>query len=176
MSSPFLPMHRGQVISKLANERNWRNGAEIGVWEGKTLAMVLGECPKLKMIGVDAWEHLPDEMEHYQTFDHKLNEQTARDAVEGFGNRVKLIKATSRRASKLVGDRSLDFVFIDADHRTPAVVEDISIWREKVRPGGVVMGHDINWPSVEIAVRHFYRYQGYNVEPDNVWWVECYGI
>jgi hypothetical protein len=39
-------------------------------------------------------------------------------------------------------DNSLDFVFIDGNHSFPYVAEDIFYWEKKVRPGGIVSGHD----------------------------------
>jgi hypothetical protein len=39
-------------------------------------------------------------------------------------------------------DGTLDFVFIDADHSGEAVGRDIDAWRPKVRPGGILAGHD----------------------------------
>jgi hypothetical protein len=39
-------------------------------------------------------------------------------------------------------DRSLDFVYIDANHQIPQVIDDICAWRLKVRKGGIVAGHD----------------------------------
>jgi hypothetical protein len=48
----------------------------------------------------------------------------------------------SKEASKLFNDESLDFVYIDANHTYEAVKEDLKCWYDKVRVGGVVMGHD----------------------------------
>ena len=45
-------------------------------------------------------------------------------------------------AAREVPDESLDFVYIDADHRFDYVMEDIITWSRKVRPGGIVSGHD----------------------------------
>ena len=39
-------------------------------------------------------------------------------------------------------DNSLDFVFIDANHTFEYVVNDIAEWSKKVRPGGIISGHD----------------------------------
>jgi len=55
--------------------------------------------------------------------------------------RVHLIKATSLEAASR-WDRSLDPVFIDADHRYEAVRADWLAWSRFVVPGGVVLFHD----------------------------------
>ena len=52
-------------------------------------------------------------------------------------------------------DGSLAFVFIDADHSYAAVCADISAWLPKVKPGGVLAGHDYSatdWPHCFRAV------------------------
>ena len=38
--------------------------------------------------------------------------------------------------------RSLDFVYIDADHRFPFVAEDLYYWYWRVKRGGIIAGHD----------------------------------
>ena len=39
-------------------------------------------------------------------------------------------------------DGSFDFVFIDGNHEYSHVLEDITEWTKKVKPGGIVCGHD----------------------------------
>jgi len=39
-------------------------------------------------------------------------------------------------------DESLDFVYIDGNHKFRYIAADIVEWEKKVRPGGVVSGHD----------------------------------
>jgi len=66
-------------------------------------------------------------------------------------------------------DASLDFVFIDACHDTPAVLRDIDRWTAKVAPGGIVAGDDYGWESVRLAVAQ--RFPAANVTPSGcVWW------
>lgn len=164
-------VHRAVTLTALVQREGWRKGAELGLEGGETLAYLLGECRDLQMIGVDVWGHPTNEMDFYKPWDHSANERKTRQAVEHYKDRVTLHKMTTRDAAALVPDGSLDFVFIDADHRAPAVTEDIILWRPKIRPGGYLMGHDINWPSVREAVEHFYN--KYSVEPtDAVWWVD----
>jgi hypothetical protein len=55
---------------------------------------------------------------------------------------VSIVKKTSLEASLDVADGSLDFVYIDGDHRFDAVMLDILLWEPKVRVGGIVAGHD----------------------------------
>jgi SAM-dependent methyltransferase len=51
-------------------------------------------------------------------------------------------------AAEKYTDGSLDFVYIDADHHYAAVKRDITAWLPKVRPGGIIAGHDFcNFPD-----------------------------
>ena len=63
---------------------------------------------------------------------------------------------------------SLDFVFIDASHIYKYVAEDIDLWEPKVKKGGLVSGHDLDFPDVKKAVAE--RNIMFNKGPDNVWW------
>src|SRR5262249_29650597 len=46
-----------------------------------------------------------------------------------------------------------DMVFIDGDHRYEAVKRDILKWQPKLKSGGLLCGHDRNWPGVEQAIQ-----------------------
>jgi cephalosporin hydroxylase len=50
--------------------------------------------------------------------------------------------------ARTVPDRSLGFVYIDANHVFEHVVADIAAWAPKVRSGGIVAGHDFGRSSV----------------------------
>jgi predicted O-methyltransferase YrrM len=59
---------------------------------------------------------------------------------------------------KLVGERSLDLLFIDGDHTYDGVCRDYEMYRSLVRPGGLIAFHDIvqtPWP--ECQVDRFWR-------------------
>jgi hypothetical protein len=49
---------------------------------------------------------------------------------------------TSVEAATKIPDHSLDFVYIDARHDYESVKEDVEAWCSKVRPGGIMAGHD----------------------------------
>ncbi len=66
----------------------------------------------------------------------------------------KLHSCLSWDAAALYADASLDFVFIDADHAYESVLKDIKAWLPKVKPGGLIAGHDYSqdFPGVMLAV------------------------
>ena len=55
---------------------------------------------------------------------------------------VTFIRKPSMEAIHDVPDKSLDFVYIDADHSFDFVMQDLIEWSKKVRMGGIVSGHD----------------------------------
>ena len=100
-------------------------------------------------------------------------ERVAMSKLEPFGDRVNLIKDFSVPAANQVADNSLDFVFIDAIHSYEAVTQDLNAWFSKVRPGGLISGHDVSWGGVREAVEEFLTPRGlagyYSPSTSDVW-------
>lgn len=65
-------------------------------------------------------------------------------------------------------DVSPDMVFIDGDHSYASVHRDITFWREKLLPGGLLCGHDINIDGVRAACLELVPDGG--VVPDTTIW------
>lgn len=57
-------------------------------------------------------------------------------------DRRRIIRAESVDAAGMIGDASLDFAFIDADHSYEGCAADIRAWLPKIKPGGWIGGHD----------------------------------
>jgi len=67
-------------------------------------------------------------------------------------DRVNLIVGDSLTQAATYADGSLDFVFLDDDHSTAHVRAELDAWWPKLKPDGVLAGHDFDWPSVQTAV------------------------
>lgn len=70
---------------------------------------------------------------------------------------TKAYHSSSMDAVHLFLNESVDFVFLDAFHSYEEVRNDIAHWLPKVKPGGVLAGHDYFddptvWPGVRKAV------------------------
>jgi hypothetical protein len=85
-------------------------------------------------------------------------------------NRVSSYAEPSTEAAARFPDLSLDFAYIDADHRYEAVSADIQAWYPKLKPGGLFAGHDFldgTLPQgkfgVKTAVSEFERRAGLSV-------------
>lgn len=166
-----VPRHwrREQWISHMANENGWQTGAELGVWQGRTFLFVLANSPQVSMVGVDLWEPQAENEgpENYLDWPHHANEARVREGAKRFGARAIIHKMYTHEAAKLVEDNSLDFIFIDADHGTDPVRNDILTWMPKVKDTGTIIGHDINWPTVKVVADELLP--GYIIGPDNAW-------
>lgn len=179
---PHPSSSRQDVLKYLIHDQNWKIGAELGVFRGQTLVSLLSAFDDLTMIGVDLWP--PTEMmpvtprnkvtgeASYYGEPMDLHERAVRRSVERFGTRCKLFKMATVEAADHIADRSLDFVFIDADHRTQSVLDDIAAWSRKVRLDGFLLGHDIDWPSVRTAVSQAFEGRSWFEMPANVWGIK----
>lgn len=128
-------------------------GAEIGVLYGDTSLYLLHQFPTLYLFSVDPY--LPYDEPNRTATDLARYEGYARERLAPFGSQSIMIKKTSVDAAPSVPDGSLDFVFIDAQHTYEACKEDIETWFPKVRPGGLITGHDYRWDGVNRAVHEF---------------------
>lgn len=58
-----------------------------------------------------------------------------------------------------------DTAFVDGSHIFHNVFIDLFYLQEVVRPGGLVIMDDCDWPSVATAARYFQCNTGWRVEP-----------
>lgn len=147
--SPFLYAQSGRHdLIELFRDLGCRRGAEIGVWRGGFSARMCERVPGLALLAVDWWAP-------YAAYRERKNDPAALDAAHAetcerlapYGATV--LRMTSLAAAEQVPDRSLDFVYIDANHELPYVTADLKAWTPKVRAGGILGGHDYRPPSAE---------------------------
>lgn len=144
-------MGRNQ-LGELFRELGYKVGVEIGVEEGIYSEILCRGNPKMKLFGVDAWSAYSGYRDHVSQ--DKLNKflDTAVNRMEPF-NWIPII-GFSQDVVKRFQDRSLDFVYIDANHEFPHVAHDIFEWAKKVRVGGMVAGHDYRKSKRFVTANH----------------------
>lgn len=130
-------------------------GAEIGVERGKFSAVLCAANPDLYLICVDPWQAYPGYREHVSQAQLEGFYVETRERLSPYD--VTILRATSVEAAAQITDGSLDFAYLDAKHDEASVREDIAAWAPKVRPGGVLAGHDYNRSGVRNAVTAYGR-------------------
>jgi hypothetical protein len=121
---------------------------EIGCWRGKSLCYLLARLQSLdKSVSVHGVDHFRGSLE-----ETKLAEIAAVEDIESqcranlaaVGYPFTLIAKPSLAAAAGFPDGFFDCVFIDGSHDFASVVADLRAWTPKVRPGGLLAGHDLN--------------------------------
>jgi hypothetical protein len=121
-------------------------GAEIGVKLGAYSDELLTNWHGSELISIDPWlsadpeEYVDRSNVSQEEFDSYYERTCQRLAAHG--SRSSIWRMTSVQAAARVADHSLDFVYIDARHDYDSVLEDLEAWAGKVRPGGILAGHD----------------------------------
>ncbi len=153
---------------------------EVGVAYGKSLAhlarMAIDAGKQCRIIGVDPWESVWGYWDDLSILVEKeggarqaFEAEMARYAYEE-RKRVDIWQETSTVAAarwhnKPAKHGPISFVWIDAVHDKPHVLEDIAAWMPLIRPGGMIGGHDHtpSFPGVEEAVREVFGEGGYEI-------------
>lgn len=139
-------------LYQLFAELGYTVGCEVGVEKGKN-AQTMFECiPNLKLYCVDPYKQHPfspnvDTRQHPHWSDYYLQMCKRQTQKRMQGRNAVIIEKFSEEAVQDIPYDSLDFVYIDGDHSYDYVMTDIILWARRVRPGGIVSGHDYKVPS-----------------------------
>lgn len=139
-----------QDLCKLFESKNiLGKGIEVGSYKGEFAKDILSNW-KGKLYLIDVW-NIQDSNEYNDISNQKNYKEiycSCMENVKSFEERCFMIRSSSKNAVDLFDDESLDFVYIDANHKYDYVNEDINLWFPKVRKGGILSGHDylkIDW-------------------------------
>lgn len=137
---------------------------ELGAWKGKSTLFVAewmleNRRTDIRFTTVDTFagpdDHaLPEELAAYAPFAcqdiggiFEANTRSHRDLI-------RVLHCRSDHAAVFFADQEVDALFIDAGHSYESVRRDLSAWRAKIKPNGIIAGHDYGaWPGVGRAVR-----------------------
>ena len=135
------------VLADLARKKT-KEGAvfvEVGSWQGlssSVLAIVI-KSGGGTLYCIDHWKgsegtDLAEEAAKeniYNVFERNLR-------ILGLWDYITPMVMDSLTASKKFEDESIDFLFLDADHRYKQFKEDLDAWIPKIKIGGMICGHD----------------------------------
>ncbi len=144
MTDGLTPDDEGALLM-LASEMSGKDKIfiEIGSWKGHS-ASILGMVMKRdggKVFCIDHWQGSPGLPHHtrekdcFNVFRSNMKDLELDDIVHP-------LIMDSAIAAKILGDEVADMIFIDADHRYDSAKQDIDLWWPKVKPGGILCGHD----------------------------------
>jgi len=121
-------------------------GAEIGVQQGYFSDLLLSGWDGARLLSIDPWSEAPDATyvdvaNLPQRTNDTYYEETKR-RLSRHGERSLIWRRTSASAARATPAKALDFVYLDARHDYASVKEDLSLWFDRMRPGGILAGHD----------------------------------
>ena len=108
--------------------------AEVGVAEGGFSQRILQYASPSKLYLVDAWDAA-----RYSGL-HKT--VTANLKGELDSGRVEIRRGLSTTVLPTFEDATFDWVFLDTDHTYETTRDELEICQSKVKPGGLICGHD----------------------------------
>ena len=126
---------------------------EVGSYAGRSTHALLSGCSG-PVWSVDEWD--PNFISPFGSVEETANiRQDFLQNTHGFHNR-KIVELASVMASKGFANKSIDMVFIDADHAYGSVKQDIEAWLPKATK--MICGHDycLPFPGVMQAVQEFF--------------------
>ena len=146
-SDDILPFYR-RVAEELPDGA-WC--AEIGVFHTRSLRFLASEGVRLGKLGlrlygvdlspldVSQWAPVAADT-RADDWGTLLTNLCAAPAAER--QLIHTVRATSVQAARMFDAWALYVAFIDGTHTKPAVTEDLAAWMPKVKPGGLLCGHD----------------------------------
>lgn len=157
--NPFwIPDCTRSELPEFFKELGFKVGVEVGVsWGGNIVDYAKAG---LQIYGVDPWISYEDDVykkiisiegKHGRTIDDVYNYAVERTSP--YSN-CTLIRKTSIEAVNDFPKRSLDFVYIDGNHKFGYIAMDLMKWADKVRRGGVIAGHDYYSTQGDRNLRH----------------------
>jgi SAM-dependent methyltransferase len=154
-----------QVVIALAGQGGYC--AEIGCWKGDFSARVLQAARPRALHLIDPWLFQPSFPARWYG-GALAGSQADMDAIHAGVQRrfaasphVQIHRTTSLLGARQFDDGVFDWVYIDGDHSRRAVLDDLTAWHSKVRPGGYLVCDDYLWVdesgklSVKAAIHDF---------------------
>jgi hypothetical protein len=131
---------------------------EVGVLRATNLLALAASFPAMRLIGIDSYETYTDPLHggYVVTAEmSRMNEDIAKRRISksNFADRIELrVERSDLAASKML-DASVDLVYLDKGFTAAEQFDDVTKWFPKVRPGGILAGHEAYTPEVVRATK-----------------------
>jgi len=146
-SSLPVPVRRRTWLAGLLRACNLTHiGVEVGSHRGGYAKYLLERWPGILYM-VDPWVTQPADVydDPVNSRDREADYAEAMRQTAAYDQRRVVYREMSETAAEHFLDESVDFVYIDGNHAQ--CDKDIAIWWPKVRPGGILAGHDYTEPG-----------------------------
>ena len=159
-------------------EKKYRVLVELGTWKGHSIMYLAKKLKQqnydFELYGVDLFddskihefegnEYLEPQIKYlWDVYNENLVRSNVREVVKD-------IKKNSWEAANEFEDESVDFIFIDADHKYESVVKDIQAWLPKLKVGGVMSGHDFTQPTAGVKKAVEELLPDFKLGTDEIW-------
>lgn len=144
--SGLVPLFDRRELPLFFNSRGLCGcGVEVGVQAGLFSEALLSCWHGKHLISVDPWRTAESNYHDSANVPQTTHDANYRETVRRlspFGERSTIWRMYGDEAAARIPHHSMDFVYLDARHDYDSVMSDITIWIDKVRPGGVLCGHD----------------------------------
>lgn len=133
---------------------------ELGCFKGKSTSFIVTEIinqkRKVNFTTIDSFEGHTNSTDSNEVQAYNGITNIEKDFILNMGKLLKHCqykKCLSHEAANYFEDGSVDVLFVDAGHSYEAVKKDIEAWLPKMKPNGIIVGHDYNsWVGVKKAV------------------------
>lgn len=126
------PENYGVYLLRLINKYKPKSVIEIGAHNGVSTEIFSLTCESVISIDI-------------------LRSEILQGVLDRCKN-ISFFHESSDTAHLKIPNESVDMVYIDGDHEMESAIKDIRNYTPKVKPGGVISGHDINSEKVRRAV------------------------
>jgi uncharacterized UPF0146 family protein len=153
------------VFSKVINDNNYKNVAEVGIGFGTHAKHILSNTNIDRLYLIDPMVYYPNDL-----FAIEVMKQEPESPGNNFNELYDLInneldlwkkkyiwfrKPSLEITNEEIADDSLECIFIDGDHSYNAVLNDLRFWWKKLKQGGQMLGDDYWMDDVSKAVHDF---------------------
>lgn len=158
-----------EMVAAAPNEARF---VEVGSWVGRSACYlgveIVNSGKNIKLDCVDTWLGAPELMEEDVVKNRTLYSDFIRN-TEPLKDIITPVRLCSMQAARLYEDESIYFAFIDGDHSREGFGGDLRCWYPKVKPGGVIAGHDYDYPEIKGYLHEFFKGKEIEVILPNTW-------
>lgn len=181
----WCTVEKGVRLAELIEETDADLSVELGVFGGRSaISMAIGHqaLGKGHVVAVDPWDvaaaldgrNDPRNDEWWSRVDMEGIYRGFVRAVDvlGLPAHCRIVRERSQDAARLLADGSVSILHQDSNHSEKVSVAEIERWTPKLRPGGLWVMDDTDWPTMQPAKALLVE-RGFTVIEDHGDWQIC---